>query len=309
MAILNWKSKKDTRNSVQTAANSKEKPGSTPASPAVGAFPSGTVTSPQPNNGQATPNLSSEKGISAPIIGSNGAPAGNLNGPMARNGPNGFNGTPSAPDVNGPPHNGGGGGAPGGPNPAGNFQTAPLNNSRPGPPHGPQGLQRGPMPNQRNFSPQTHGANQGPGYPNDQPPPQGAAYPNGPHLQGPQGLGNQRNIQIQGPPGAPRPNPAGPNNGVTSPPPGPQSPPPPRRAPFTQHYTPNAPQYPWSQSSISNASPFPRYGHAANSIAARDGEVFVMGGLKGSNVFGDLWVIESGKLTISFHFLFFANLL
>lgn len=55
-------------------------------------------------------------------------------------------------------------------------------------------------------------------------------------------------------------------------------------------------QYPWSQSLISNASPFPRYGHSANAIAARDGEVFVMGGLKGSNVFGDLWVIETGKL-------------
>lgn len=54
------------------------------------------------------------------------------------------------------------------------------------------------------------------------------------------------------------------------------------------------PQYPWSQCTISNVSPFPRYGHAANHIAARDGEVFVMGGLKGSNVFGDLWVIETG---------------
>lgn len=66
-----------------------------------------------------------------------------------------------------------------------------------------------------------------------------------------------------------------------------------RRPPFTQVNT-NMPQYPWSQKSISNASPFPRYGHAANYIAARDGEVFVMGGLKGSNVFGDLWVIETG---------------
>lgn len=56
-------------------------------------------------------------------------------------------------------------------------------------------------------------------------------------------------------------------------------------------------QYPWSKHYISNASPFPRYGHAANYIAARDGEVFVMGGLKGSNVFGDLWVIESDTLT------------
>jgi hypothetical protein len=68
-----------------------------------------------------------------------------------------------------------------------------------------------------------------------------------------------------------------------------------RRLPFTQHTNPNMPQYPWSERTISNASPFPRYGHAANYIAAREGEVFVMGGLKGSNVFGDLWVIETGK--------------
>lgn len=59
------------------------------------------------------------------------------------------------------------------------------------------------------------------------------------------------------------------------------------------------PQYPWSRHTISNATPFPRYGHAANYIAARDGEVFVMGGLKGSNVFGDLWVIETGKRIIN----------
>lgn len=63
-----------------------------------------------------------------------------------------------------------------------------------------------------------------------------------------------------------------------------------------QHYNKNLhSQFPWSQVAISNASPFPRYGHAANPVAARDGEVFVMGGLKGSNVFGDLWVIDSGK--------------
>lgn len=70
-------------------------------------------------------------------------------------------------------------------------------------------------------------------------------------------------------------------------------------------------QYPWSQHLISNASPFPRYGHASNYIAARDGEVFVMGGLKGSNVFGDLWVIETGKLCcffVFFSFVFFIRL-
>ncbi|CAN6615855.1 hypothetical protein TRVA0_006S02014 [Trichomonascus vanleenenianus] len=59
----------------------------------------------------------------------------------------------------------------------------------------------------------------------------------------------------------------------------------------------NHPHFPWSQNAVKNASPFPRYGHAANPVAARDGEVFIMGGLKGSNVFGDLWVVETDTLT------------
>lgn len=71
-----------------------------------------------------------------------------------------------------------------------------------------------------------------------------------------------------------------------------------RGAPPPSGNNPNIPQYPWSQRSVSNASPFPRYGHAANYIAARDGEVFVMGGLKGANVFGDLWVIETGRFQL-----------
>lgn len=75
--------------------------------------------------------------------------------------------------------------------------------------------------------------------------------------------------------------------------------------PFTQpSAAQQVPQYPWSQRTISNVSPFPRYGHAANHIAARDGEVFVMGGLKGSNVFGDLWVIETG-MSLIFEFFFY----
>ncbi|ODQ65979.1 hypothetical protein NADFUDRAFT_82875, partial [Nadsonia fulvescens var. elongata DSM 6958] len=68
------------------------------------------------------------------------------------------------------------------------------------------------------------------------------------------------------------------------------------RTPLTPNTSANS-QYPWSESQIKNLSPFPRYGHAANYIAARDGEIFVMGGLKGNNVFGDLWVIETDTLS------------
>lgn len=95
-------------------------------------------------------------------------------------------------------------------------------------------------------------------------------------------------------------------NGLTSPtnPPSQQGQPMQQRRGAPPQQNPNMPQYPWSQKSISNASPFPRYGHAANYIAARDGEVFVMGGLKGSNVFGDLWVIETGKFPLTAFFGF-----
>ncbi|KAG5356048.1 Tip elongation aberrant protein 1 [Yarrowia sp. B02] len=57
-----------------------------------------------------------------------------------------------------------------------------------------------------------------------------------------------------------------------------------------------SPNHPWTKVPITNASPFPRYGHASNYVAARDGEIFVMGGLKGADVFGDLWVIETDSM-------------
>lgn len=42
-------------------------------------------------------------------------------------------------------------------------------------------------------------------------------------------------------------------------------------------------------------SPFPRYGAAVNSIASKDGDIYVMGGLINStSVRGDLWMIEAG---------------
>ncbi|KAG7194711.1 Negative regulator of mitotic exit [Scheffersomyces spartinae] len=46
----------------------------------------------------------------------------------------------------------------------------------------------------------------------------------------------------------------------------------------------------WERYKLFN-SPFPRYRHAASSIASEKGEVFVMGGLKKGEVFGDTWKI------------------
>lgn len=46
----------------------------------------------------------------------------------------------------------------------------------------------------------------------------------------------------------------------------------------------------WERYKLFN-SPFPRYRHAASSVASEKGEVFVMGGLKKGEVFGDTWKI------------------
>lgn len=57
--------------------------------------------------------------------------------------------------------------------------------------------------------------------------------------------------------------------------------------------------YPWSQRRIhftSSANPFPRYGAAVNATAAKDGSLYLMGGLiNGSTVKGDLWMLETGN--------------
>lgn len=63
---------------------------------------------------------------------------------------------------------------------------------------------------------------------------------------------------------------------------------------------PDPSPYPWSQRqltySVPNSYPFPRYGPAVNSVASRDGVLYVMGGLvNGSVVKGDLWTIEAGQ--------------
>ncbi|PKS09395.1 hypothetical protein jhhlp_004010 [Lomentospora prolificans] len=62
---------------------------------------------------------------------------------------------------------------------------------------------------------------------------------------------------------------------------------------------PNASLYPWSQRRLtytsSHPSPFPRYGAAVNSVASKEGDIYVMGGLiNGATVKGDLWMIEAG---------------
>ncbi|QYS95627.1 Cell polarity protein (Tea1) [Trichoderma simmonsii] len=61
----------------------------------------------------------------------------------------------------------------------------------------------------------------------------------------------------------------------------------------------NASLYPWSQRRLtytsSHPSPFPRYGAAVNSVASKEGDVYLMGGLiNSSTVKGDLWMIEAG---------------
>ncbi|EEA20674.1 Negative regulator of mitotic exit [Talaromyces marneffei ATCC 18224] len=66
----------------------------------------------------------------------------------------------------------------------------------------------------------------------------------------------------------------------------------------------NAALYPWSQRRLnftsSNTNPFPRYGAAINSIASKEGDIYMMGGLiDGSTVKGDLWMVESSGGNLS----------
>ena len=67
---------------------------------------------------------------------------------------------------------------------------------------------------------------------------------------------------------------------------------------------PNASLYPWSQRRLqlnpSHPSPFPRYGHAANSLSSKEGDIYLMGGLiRSQTVRGDLWIVEAGGGTLS----------
>ncbi|KAJ5095650.1 hypothetical protein NUU61_005006 [Penicillium alfredii] len=68
--------------------------------------------------------------------------------------------------------------------------------------------------------------------------------------------------------------------------------------------SPNSSLYPWSQRRMNFSSPqtnpFPRYGAAINSVASKEGDIYMMGGLiDGSTVKGDLWMIESSGGSLS----------
>lgn len=60
--------------------------------------------------------------------------------------------------------------------------------------------------------------------------------------------------------------------------------------------------YPWSSRRLNftSGNPFPRYGAAINSVASKDGIVYIMGGLVGgATVKGDLWLTEMGNGSLS----------
>ncbi|KAJ4340118.1 Negative regulator of mitotic exit [Didymella glomerata] len=60
--------------------------------------------------------------------------------------------------------------------------------------------------------------------------------------------------------------------------------------------------YPWSSRRLNftAGNPFPRYGAAINSVASKDGIVYIMGGLVGgATVKGDLWLTEMGNGSLS----------
>ncbi|KAJ6264183.1 hypothetical protein Dda_0325 [Drechslerella dactyloides] len=97
--------------------------------------------------------------------------------------------------------------------------------------------------------------------------------------------GDPRQYQPQGPP----------------PPPQQVQRPPMQQAPQRQMASSNVNPdlYPWSRKpmtiSSSAGSPFPRYGHSANSNAGKEGEIYILGGLlRSESVRGDLWLLEGG---------------
>ena len=60
--------------------------------------------------------------------------------------------------------------------------------------------------------------------------------------------------------------------------------------------------YPWSSRRLifTAGNPFPRYGAAINSVASKDGIIYIMGGLVGgATVKGDLWLAEMGNGSLS----------
>ncbi len=67
-----------------------------------------------------------------------------------------------------------------------------------------------------------------------------------------------------------------------------------------QRPTPDLSLYPWSQRRLDfvsdQSNPFPRYGAAVNSVASKEGDIYLMGGLiNGSTVKGDLWIVEAAS--------------
>lgn len=62
-------------------------------------------------------------------------------------------------------------------------------------------------------------------------------------------------------------------------------------------YRKNSQDNPWAEWEIRRACPSPRFGHSANYIAARDGELFIMGGIRDMDILDDLWVIDTNMLT------------
>ena len=55
---------------------------------------------------------------------------------------------------------------------------------------------------------------------------------------------------------------------------------------------------PWSMRKFRNANPFPRFSHAANVSAGKEGEIYVFGGLVKDKRKNDLFVIDSGIHTL-----------
>jgi hypothetical protein len=87
-------------------------------------------------------------------------------------------------------------------------------------------------------------------------------------------------------------------NGINSPPDSPSTISPSIKSNVSSSSTGSSSSSPWSMRKFRNANPFPRFGHAANISAGKEGEIYVFGGLVKDKRKNDLFVIDSGIISI-----------
>jgi Galactose oxidase, central domain len=91
-------------------------------------------------------------------------------------------------------------------------------------------------------------------------------------------------------------------SGINSPPDSPSTISPSIRSNVSSSSAGSSSSSPWSMRKFRNANPFPRFGHAANISAGKEGEIYIFGGLVKDKRKNDLFVLDSGIVSHSLPF-------